>query len=99
MLVFFLLHIAIRTDTVDLLIAQYQSNDPALAGRLREEFGLNSSLPAQYLRWTGGLLRGDLGRSLFTKRTVTSELGHRLPVSVEVGLGAMLLTIVVALPI
>ncbi len=99
LLVFFLLHVAIRADTVDILIAQYQSNDPGLADRLRREFGLNTSLVTQYLRWAGNLAHGDLGSSLFTRRTVTSELAHRLPTSVEVGLGAMLLTIVVALPI
>ncbi|MFN8558147.1 MAG: ABC transporter permease [Dehalococcoidia bacterium] len=85
LLVFTLLHVAIRADTVDLLIAQYQSNDPTLAARLREEFGLNASLPQQYLRWAGNLLRGDLGTSLFTRRPVANELGYRLPTSIEVG--------------
>jgi peptide/nickel transport system permease protein len=98
-LVFVLLHVAIRADTVDLLIAQYQSNDPTLADRLREEFGLNASLPQQYLRWAGNLLRGDLGTSLFTRRPVAEELAYRLPTSIEVGLGALLLTAIVAIPI
>jgi peptide/nickel transport system permease protein len=70
-----------------------------LADQLRDEFGLTGSLAEQYLRWAGDLLRGDLGSSLFSKRTVTSELADRLPVSIEVGLGALFLTVLIAIPI
>jgi peptide/nickel transport system permease protein len=99
LLVFFLLHVAIRTDTVELLIAQYGTSDPRLADQIRQEFGLNASLPQQYLRWVGNILQGDLGSSFFTKRTVTSELANRLPTSIEVGVGALLLTVIIAIPI
>lgn len=98
-LVFFLLHAAVKTNTVDILIGEYGTNDPALAQQLRQEFGLTGSLFSQYLRWAGDLARGDLGSSLFTKRTITSELGARLPTSLELGAGALLLTIVIAIPI
>ena len=98
-LVFFLLHAVIPTDTVDILTAFHGTTDPELAQRLREEFGLTGSLPRQYARWAGGLLRGDLGSSLFSRQPIAGELAARLPVSIELGLGALLLTIIVAIPI
>lgn len=97
--VFLLLHLAIRTDTVELLLAQYGTSDPQLADTIREEFGLDNSLPEQYLRWVGNIAQGDLGSSFFTKRTVTSELANRLPTSIEVGIGALILTMLIAIPI
>lgn len=99
LLVFFLLHVAIKSDTVDLLVAEYGTNDPSFEEQLRSEFGISGSLPSQYLHWVGDLLSGDLGKSLFTKREVTSELRYRLPVSLELGIGALAITLVVAIPI
>jgi peptide/nickel transport system permease protein len=99
LLVFFLLHVAIKTDTVDLLIAEYGTNDPGLAKQLRDEFGVSGSLPKQYFHWVGNLATGDLGSSLFTKRAITSELRYRLPTSLELGIGALILTLVIAIPI
>jgi peptide/nickel transport system permease protein len=99
MAVFFLLHAAIKTDTVDVLIAQYGTSDPAYAQKLRDEFGLSGSLVTQYAKWVGKMATGNLGDSLYTKRGVASELKDRLPVSVELALGALFLTMVVAVPI
>lgn len=99
LLVFFLLHVAIKTNSVDLLLAEYGSNDPAYAKQLRDEFGLSASLPSQYFHWVGNLAKGDLGRSLFTKRAITAELRNRLPISLELGIGALVLTLVTAIPI
>ncbi len=99
MAVFFLLHAVIKTDTVDVLVAQYGTSDPAYAQKLREEFGLSGSLVTQYVRWVGQMAKGNLGDSLYTRRGVASELKDRLPVSVELALGALFLTIVIAIPI
>ena len=44
----------------------------------REEMGLDSSLPVQYVKWLRQVLRGDLGASYQTKRPVTKELGEDL---------------------
>ncbi len=97
-LVFFLLHAVVPSDTVDVLVSFYGINDPELAQQLREEFGLTGSLLSQYADWLGSVLRGDLGASLFTKRSVLEELSRRLPISLELGLGAMLVTLAVAIP-
>lgn len=44
---------------------------------VREELGLNGSIPEQYLRWVSHVLRGDLGRSSKTKAPVSQEIGER----------------------
>ena len=98
-LVFFLLHAAVPTDTVDLLTAFQDARDPELAERLRGEFGLSGSLPRRYLGWLGQVARGDLGESLFTGRPVMAELARRLPTSVELGAGALLITVLAGIPI
>jgi peptide/nickel transport system permease protein len=97
--VFFLLHAVVKTDTVDILVAQYGTSDPAYAQKLREEFGLSGPPVKQYVKWVGKMMTGNLGDSLYTKRGVASELKDRLPVSAELALGALFLTLVVAVPI
>jgi peptide/nickel transport system permease protein len=87
-------------DTVDLLLndtAGYQ--DPELKAKLRKEFGLDSSLPEQYVAWLGDILTGDLGESFFSGRPVSDELKSRVPVSVELGALALLFSITVGVPI
>lgn len=89
----------IKTDAVDIMLAEYGSADPALAEQLRDEFGLGGSMITQYVRWLGDLFSGDLGTSLFTKRSVASELATRLPTSIEIGVGALALSTIIAIPI
>lgn len=44
---------------------------------IREEQGLNESLPTQYVNYVTGLFKGDLGTSLRTKRPVLTEVSNR----------------------
>lgn len=44
---------------------------------IREELGLNESLPTQYINYVTGLFKGDLGTSLRTKRPVLTEVSNR----------------------
>jgi len=102
------LRVALPNDVVDLILADYAGNDPVLAERLREDLGLTSSIPEQYAEWVGlawfwggeeGVLQGDLGESLHSKRSVMSELQRRLPVSLELGLWAQFTTLLLAIPL
>ncbi len=62
---------------------------------LRRELGLDRPVPVQYLDYVGGLLRGDLGDSVRSRRPVLAEIRDRLPATIELALAA--LTIAVAL--
>jgi peptide/nickel transport system permease protein len=66
---------------------------------LRAKLGLDRPLHVQYLEWLGRAARGDLGESLWTRRPVAEELARRVPVTVELGLLAILFAIVIGLPI
>jgi peptide/nickel transport system permease protein len=56
------------------------------------QLGVNKPLIAQYLQWVGRALRGNLGHSLFTNQSVASMLNSRLPVTLSLALGTMVLT-------
>jgi len=66
---------------------------------LRHKLGLDRPIYIQYFAWVGDIARGNLGESLWTKRTVTEELAMRLPVTLLLGGLAIGFAIVIAIPI
>jgi peptide/nickel transport system permease protein len=95
-LVFFLIHL-IPGDPVDIMLG-----DHALAAdkdALRQALGLERPLAHQYITYLGGLLRGDLGLSIHSRRPVLGEIGERFPATVELMLGAMVVALLMALPL
>jgi len=65
----------------------------------RERLGLADPLPTQFLRYMGGLLRGDLGISLWTERPVLQEIGGRIGLTVELAILSTLLAVIIAFPL
>jgi peptide/nickel transport system permease protein len=63
---------------------------PDQCNAFRERFGLNDSLPVQFIRYMGSVLQGDFGDSIRNKRPVNTILLERLPMTLEVTVGAML---------
>jgi len=53
----------------------------------------------QYGKWLGGLFRGDLGESLWTNRPILNEIAGRLPISLELGILAIITGLLIAFPI
>ncbi|MEP6558973.1 MAG: glutathione ABC transporter permease GsiC [Burkholderiales bacterium] len=45
---------------------------------VRQDLGLDKSLPQQFVRFFGNMLQGDFGTSIRTKRSVASEIGERM---------------------
>jgi len=66
---------------------------------LRAKLGLDRPIHVQYTAWLGRLARGDLGESLWTRRPVVEELARRLPVSLELGVLALVFAILLAVPV
>jgi peptide/nickel transport system permease protein len=69
--------------------------NPAAFDRVIEKYGLNDPIHEQYLRWISSLAKGDLGYSKTGKEPVTEMIRNRFPASVELGLYASLLIILV----
>ena len=81
---------------------------------LERMLGLDVPVPMQYGRWIGvlptpdwvtgeshfkGLLQGTLGQSLFSQFSVEDKLIGRLPVTIELGVLAMVIGLLIALPV
>ncbi len=67
---------------------------------LERMLGLDVPVYVQYGRWIGDIfLHGSLGESLFTRNSVEEAILERLPVTIELGLMAILIGLVIALPI
>ncbi len=54
---------------------------------MREMYGLNDPLIVQYLRWITGFIRGDMGTSLITHKTVLEELTNRYQYTLVLAVG------------
>lgn len=79
------------------LLEANQGADPTALAALRSAFGIDRSLPAQYLAWLGAALTGDLGVSFRTGQPVTQEVLARLPVSLGLGAAGLTLAALLAL--
>ena len=67
---------------------------------LERQLGLDVPGYVQYARWLGGiLLRGSLGESLMGRGAVEEQIISRLPVTLELGLLAIVIGLVIALPV
>jgi len=80
------------------LIAGVNSS-PGQAAAIRERLGLDRPLPLQYLDWIGGVLRGDLGRSLLTGSSVTGQLAEKAQVTVPLGLMSLTIAVLFSVPL
>ena len=70
---------------------------PETVALVRQDLGLDRSLPEQFVRFTTGVLRGDFGRSLRTKRPVSTEVGERFMPTFWLTLAAMSWSVVIGM--
>ena len=66
---------------------------------IRHALGLDEPIHIQYWKWITRVLRGDLGNSLWTSRSITQEFIDKVPISLELGLMSMIIGMVIAVPI
>ena len=67
---------------------------------MRTRLGLDQPIWAQYVKWMGELLQGDLGKSLFTGRSVIEEIVvERLPITLELTGLSIIISLLIGLPI
>ena len=95
-LVFFLIRL-IPGDPVIVMLGERASAEDV--ERVREQLGLNKPLHVQYFKYMGQLLRGDLGQSIINRTRVTDELRYRLPATIEMVTGALLLGVAVGITV
>ena len=78
---------------------------PEREAQLREQLGVDKPIPERYLKWIGGVLTGDLGRSyryaenMNEMMSVSKLIGDKLPVTLWFALIALILLVLIAFPI
>jgi peptide/nickel transport system permease protein len=73
--------------------------DSATIARLRAELHLDDPLPMQFVRYLGGVVRGDLGTSYVTGRPILGDLLQRFPATLELAGTAMLFATITGITI
>jgi peptide/nickel transport system permease protein len=87
-------------DPVMLMLSSAQTDvSDQTIEQLRHEAGLDQPVYVQYGIWMSRVLRGDLGRSMQSRQPVWSVLQPRIWPTVQIGLGAWILALLVAIPI
>ena len=89
-------------DVIDVLQGRLQYSESGVLDReaLERRLGLDVPAYVQYARWIGDiLLHGSLGESLLTSYTVEEAIFDRLPVTLELGVLAIVIGLVIALPV
>ncbi len=92
--------VLLGTTVVTFLLARVIPANPAVTylgpkarpedvERVTRELGLDQPLPVQYGRYLAALVRGDWGFSVGSKRPVLTEIGERLPATLELLVTAM----------
>lgn len=104
-----ILFVLIGVSIVTFMISHVVPGDPAAAAlgdrargeqieAFRAEYGLDRPVLEQYVRYVNGLVHGDMGRSIRTRRPVVQDLGERLPATIELAIAALLIAIVLGIP-
>ena len=97
-LIFLMLRL-IPGDAVAIMLGANIDITPERVEALRRQLGLHLPLHQQYAQWLGGVLQGDLGRSVWTGRPVAEEILGRLPVTLQLSSMALGFAIVAAFPL
>jgi len=96
LLVFFLIRLIPGDPALVMLGDKAKAED---VERLRELLGLNEPLHIQYFKYMAQLLRGDLGESIINRTDLTFELAYRLPATIEMITGALIIGVTIGITI
>ncbi|MDB6002774.1 MAG: dppB, partial [Rhizobacter sp.] len=88
LIVFMLIHLA-PGDPVLLIVGDFAT--PEQISQTRAALGLDQPLWHQFGVWSGNVLRGDLGVSLFNQMPVTQLLGQRVGATLSIAFFTILL--------
>lgn len=72
---------------------------PEALDAVRDDLGLNDPLPVRYANWLGDAFTGDFGQSYATGQPVREAILERVPVTLQLGLMAIGIAMLLALPL
>lgn len=82
-----------------LVIGERAMDNPTIVKAATEKWGLDKSLPEQYLVYIKNLVQGDLGVSFKSRRPVVQDLAQFLPATIELGFASLLFALITGLPL
>ena len=72
------------------------SASAADVAQVRKAYGLDRPMAIQYLDWAGRAIHGDFGESFFLKQPVFPIIAQRLPVTMTLGVSALVIALFVS---
>ncbi|RCW49919.1 MULTISPECIES: ABC transporter permease [unclassified Halanaerobium] len=94
-LIFSLIHLT-PGDPALMMLGQEAS--PEALEALRARMGLDRPLVVQYFSWLKNVVKGDLGTSIRDNRSVAEAIFKKIPITLELALLGILISIVIAIP-
>jgi|SRR5579875_345659 peptide/nickel transport system permease protein len=102
--------VALGVATLTFALIHLVPGDPVIAmlgenaapvdiAAMRHQLGLDRPLPAQYVSYLGGLLRGDLGSSISFHEPVTALIAARFPATLELAAAGLTVAVLIAFPL
>jgi peptide/nickel transport system permease protein len=85
-------------DAVSIMLGANAEVTAASMAELQHRLGLDQPIPVQYVHWLGSVLRGDLGRSVWTGRPVAEEIGAHVWPTIELTILALTIGTGLAIP-
>jgi peptide/nickel transport system permease protein len=101
--------VMIGVSVITFAISHVVPADPAVAAlgdhatdaqiaAFRAEYHLDRPLPEQYVTYVVGILHGDLGKSIRTRRAVADDLADSFPATLELSFAALAISLLVGIP-
>jgi peptide/nickel transport system permease protein len=89
----------VPADPLAMVLSDQATKDPSVRAAYVKRWGLDRSLPEQFLAYLRNVSRGDLGESFTTRRPVLRDLAQFLPATIELSLAALLVAVVLGVPL
>ena len=82
-------------DAIDAIVTDNMTEAEIEAKR--EEYGLNDSVPVQYVRWLQNVMKGEFGISLTNRTSISYDLANRIPATIKLVLPSYLTAYVLSI--
>ena len=90
---------ALPGSIVDTLVGTEGGDIEEARAILTKEYGLDRPVHERYVLWLGRAVQGDLGKSLVTRRPISTELLSRIPATVYLASVGIVLSMLIAVPL
>lgn len=94
MLTFLMLQLVPGDPVAAMFVGQGGGAKEAQMDRVREQLGLNDSLPVQYLNYVKNAVQGDLGRSIRTNEPVSTMITRNFSPTLKLTLASMVFAVI-----